>query len=243
MELSKTADTTSGNSPMNALIAMFYEPSKTYAMLEPRRHAWLPLILVMVCSSVLLVWYFNIVDIVWTIDQMNAGVKDAAAREQASQMMTKGMLQAFSLGATWIGYPLVTALMGVYFMVIAKAMNKEFTFGTGFALAAWSSVPSLLLLPLGTIQILMSSNDQFSSSELNPFSVNQLFFQYPMNHALTAPLDMLSVTSFWGLALMIIGFQVWARVSRATAVKVVLIPYATLLGGWIAIAMAMSPSA
>lgn len=243
MELTKTADTSSGNSPFGALIAMFYEPTKAFGMLTPRRHAWLPLVLAMVCSAILLVWYFNAVDFAWLSDQMNASIKDAAAREQASQMMTKGMMQGFALGGTLVGIPLITMLIGVYFMVVAKSMTKEFGFGDGFSLAAWSLVPGLLVLPLGAIQLLMSSNAQLSSSDLNPLSLNSLVFQYPMTHSLAGPMDMINVTSLWGVFLMIVGFQVWAKVSRATAMKVVLIPYVTILGGWIAIAMAMSKAA
>ena len=53
-------------------------------------------------------------------------------------------------------------------------------------------------------------------------------------------MDMLSVTFFWGVALMVIGFQAWANVSRVTALKVVLIPYATIFGLWLAYAMSQA---
>jgi hypothetical protein len=243
MELTKTADTTTSISPFGALIAMFYEPGKTFALLEQRRHAWLPVILTMVCSSMLMVWYFSVVDLAWLTDQMNASITDAAAREQAGNMMTKGVMQGFALFGTLVGVPLVTAVMAVYFMIVAKSISNDFTFGTGFALAAWSFVPGLLALPLGAIQILLSSNGQIGMSELNPLSVNQLFFQYGAGNSLSGPLDMLSLTSIWGIALMVIGFQAWARVSRATALKVVLIPYVTIIVGWLAIALAMGKAA
>ena len=45
MELTKTTDTASNGSPFSALFTMFYEPSRAFAMLEPKRHAWLPLVL------------------------------------------------------------------------------------------------------------------------------------------------------------------------------------------------------
>ncbi len=238
MDITKAAaNTTTESSPFSALISMFYEPSKAFAMLTPRRHAWLPLVMYLLTSSVLMLWYFNVVDIAWLVDQMNASIKDVAAREAAAKMMTKGMLQGFALGGTLVMIPLITVIVGVYLMLVAKSMNKEFTFGSGFALAAWSSVPNLLILPLGAMTILMSSNSQLSSSELNPLSINQLFFQYGMGNPMAGPLDMLSLFFFWGLALMVIGFQTWANVSRTTALKVVLIPYATVIGLWLAFAM------
>jgi hypothetical protein len=243
MEMTKTADTSSGNSPFGALIAMFYEPTKAFGMLTPRRYGWLPLVLIMLTSFILLMWYFNVVDFAWLSDQMNASIKDAAAREQASQMMTKGIMQGMTVGGALVGIPMMTALMGVYFMIVAKSISKEFGFYEGFSLAAWSYVPALLGLPLGIIQIMLSPNAQFGMSELNPLSLNSLVFHYPMSHSLAGWLDMINVTSLWGVVLMIIGFQVWAKVSRATAMKVVLIPYITILGGWLAIALAMSKAA
>lgn len=243
MDTTKTADTSSGTSPFGALIAMFYEPTKAFNMLTPRRHGWLPLVLSMIFSTILLVWYFNMVDFAWLSEQMNASIKDAAEREQVAKMMTKGMMQGFAVGGSLVGIPMVTMLIGVYFMIVAKSMTKEFGFNEGFSLAAWSLVPGLLVLPLGAIQIMLSSNAQLSASDLNPLSLNSLIFHYPMSNSLASPLDMVNVTSLWGVFLMIIGFQVWAKVSRATAMKVVLIPYITCVGGWIAIAMAMSKAA
>jgi hypothetical protein len=243
MDLTKTADTTTGNSPFTALSAMVYEPSKAFIMLQPKRHAWLPLVLVMLSSLIVVQWYFSVVDFAWFIDAATAGIKDPGVRERASHSMGKGMMQIMSSISVLIIFPLVTALVGLYFMLAAKFMSKEFSFGSGFALCAWSSLPSLLLLPLGIIQILMSSNHQLTTSELNPLSLNQLVFHYGMDNKLTTPLDMISVTGIWGVVLMVIGFQAWAKVSRATAVKVTVIPYVLLLGAWIGIVLATSKAA
>lgn len=244
MEMTKTpAIDATANSPFAALISMFYEPTKAFNMLEPKRHAWLPLVLLMATSCVLLLWYFSVVDFAWLIDSMTATIKDAAQREQASAMMSKGTMQVMALAGSLVGIPFVTALMGVYFMLVAKFMNNNsFGFGSGFALAAWTAVPGLLMLPLGAMQIMLSSNNQLSTSELNPLTINQLFFQYPMAHPLSGPLDMLGLSFFWGIFLMVIGFQVWAKVSRATAMKVVLIPYVTVFGLWLAYAVSTSPA-
>ncbi len=245
MELTKSPDTNaSSNSPFAALMSMFYEPTKAFGMLEAKRHAWLPLVLTIAASCILLLWYFSTVDFPWLVDSMTASIKDQVARENASAMMSKGAMQGFGIGGSLLGIPLVTVLLGVYLMLVAKAMHKEsFGFGSGFALAAWSSVPSLLVLPLGAMQIMLSSNNQLATSELNPLTINQLFFQYPMTHPLAGPLDMLGLSFFWGIFLMIIGFQVWAKVTRATAMKVVLIPYATGFGLWLAYALSTSSAA
>jgi len=236
MELTKNPESGSA-SPFSAVISMFYEPASTFAAIETRRAAWLPLLLLMLSTATLMVWYFNIVDFAWLMDQMFATVKDQAAREKAAAMMTKQAMQISGLAGALIGLPVMFALVGVYLMFVGKMYSKQFTFGKGFALAAWSSLPSLLALPLGAMQIMLASSGQMVFSELNPLSLNTLFFHYPMSHPAAALFDSFSVISIWSAVLMVIGFQIWAKVTRAAAVKVVAIPYVVIYGAWLAFAL------
>ena len=236
MELTKTTEIASNASPFSALFAMFYEPSRAFAMLEPKRHAWLPLVLLMVCTATLMTWYFSVVDFSWLLDQMLATMKPGD-RDAARGMMTKGFLQTSTLVSTVVMYPVVCAVAGVYFMLVGKSINKDVGFGSGFALSAWAAVPGLLMLPMGAIAISMASGGQLGFSELNPLSINQLFFHHEMHHPMASVLDSIGLTSIWSLFLTIIGFQVWAKASRATALKVVLIPYAVIYGIWFAVAL------
>jgi hypothetical protein len=237
MDLTKSAATTSSNTPLSALITMFYEPGRAFSMLEPKRHAWLPLVLLIVATSTLLFWYFNVVDFAWLLDQMLAGIKDAEQRDMTKTMMSKTMMTVSAVGGSVVMFPIACALAGVYFMLAGKVLNKEVSFGTGFALAAWASVPALLLLPLGAVAIMFASNGQLNFSDLNPLSLNQLIFHYDMAHPMAALLDNLNASSIWTMILTMIGFQVWARTPRSTAIVVVLIPYLTIYGIWFAFAM------
>jgi len=236
MELTKTTDTASSASPVRALITMFYEPSRAFAMLEPKRHAWLPLVLLMVAMTALFSWYFSVVDFAWFMDQMLAAMKPAE-RDMAKSMMSKTMMQTSTLVSGVVSYPVVCAVGGLYFMLVGKFINQHVSFGTGFALSAWASVPALLTLPLGAVAITLASGGQLGFSELNPLSVNQLFFQYDMAHPMAGILDSLNATSLWSVFLTIIGFQVWTKVSQSTALKVVLIPFVTIYAIWFAFAM------
>lgn len=237
MELSKTTDIASNTSPFSALIAMFYDPRRAFAMLEPKRHAWLPLLLLILSSTVLMFWYFSVVDFSWLMDQLFAAVKDPAKRDQARAMMSKSMMQTTAVITTLVSYPATCALAGVYFMIVGKSTNKDVSFGTGFALSAWAFVPALLMLPLGAVAIVMASGGQLGFSELNPLSLNQLIFHHEAAHPMASVLDSINVTSLWSVFLMVVGYQVWAKVARATALKVVLIPYLIIYGLWFAFAL------
>jgi hypothetical protein len=236
MELSPPANN-GISSPFAALIAMFYEPGKAFAALRQRRAAWLPLLLLMLCSAGLLLWYFKIVDVDWLLDQMFAGIKDVAQREKSRSVMSRQVLMVTGMVQALVGLPIMFALVGVYFMFIGKIYAKEFTFGAGFALAAWASVPALLTLPLGAIQILLASGGQLGIYELNPLSLNTLLFHRPMGDPMASLLESVNVISIWSAVLMVIGFQVWTRVARAVALKVVLIPYVIIYGAWLAFAL------
>lgn len=234
----------SGRAPVNpfaALVKMFYEPTRTFEALEPKKQAWLPIILVIATMTAVTLWYFSVVDAAWFIEQMFSTMKEKE-REAAAQMLNANTMKISMIGGQLIGTPIVLCITGLYFLIAGKIAKRPVSFGTGFSLAAWSMVPTLLLLPLAAIQILMSTSPQFEYSALNMLSVNQLVFQYPMSNPMAAVFDSISIVSIWNAVLLIIGFQVWAKAQLATAVKVVLIPYAVVYGIWIAFALNKVPA-
>jgi hypothetical protein len=236
MELANPVSTRS-DSPLAILASMFYEPGAAFAALERRRFPIFITALLIASSCILVIWYFNVVDFAWLIEQTFAVIENVAQREQAQKLVTKTMVLAGALGGSVVGTPAVLAALALYFSLVGKVMNKNLTFETGFALSAWAFAPSLLLLPLGIIQIMLSANGQLGLDQLNPLSLNQLVFHFPLGHPLASPLGFASVTSVWTLVLLIIGFASWMKVSRASAIKVVLLPVVAIYGGWLAFAL------
>lgn len=222
----------SSTSPFSALVTMFYDPSRAFGMLEQRRAAWLPLVLVTLCTCALYLWYFSVVDFAWLSEQMLATIADAEKRAQAENVVSKGMMKGTTMATVIVTLPLFAALAGLYFAIVGKVRNDNFEFGKGFALSLWSSVPGVLLLVLGGMQILLNAGGQFDPSHLNPVSLNQLLFHVNMQNPWAGFLDSISVLSIWSIVLNVIGYQVWAKVSRSTALKVVLAPYVVVYVGW-----------
>ncbi len=238
MEMTNTTSPTgtAGISPFAAVVKMFYEPTRTFELLKPKSHAWLPLILVTAAIVGLFMWYFSVVDNAWLLEQFLNQMK-ASERAAMEDTITIGSFKTMLIGGQLFGMPVMCALVGLYLMIASKVVKRPMNFGESFALSAWAFIPSLLLLPLAAIQILMSTNPQFDPSALNMLSVNALFFQYPMGHPYAALFDSIGVTSIWTVFLFIIGFHVWTKAPMATAVKVILLPYAVIYGIWIAVAM------
>ncbi|QYF95189.1 YIP1 family protein [Massilia sp. PAMC28688] len=225
-------------SPLSALISMFYEPSATFQRLEPRPRAWVPLLLLIISSVAVMSWYFAVVDFPWLMDQFAGALKTVEEREAFAKTMTKSVLHFSTVASVVVMFPLMFAISGVYLMIVSKSMSQGMSFGKAFALSTWASVPGLLMLPLGAMQIMLNPSGQLEMSALNPLSLNQLVFHYDMAHPMAGLMDALSVTTFWSMFLMMIGFEVWAKVKRSTAVLVVGLPYLVIFGGWAAFVMA-----
>lgn len=240
MEMTNNAPI-AGASPVSAFISMLYEPTRTFRQLEAKPRGWFPMLVLMISTSALMYWYFSVVDFAWLLEQMLASAPSAEEREAARQFMSKGFMQTSAIGGALLAVPFMFAIMGLYLMLVSKSMAQGLSFGRGFALAAWSSVPAILTVPLGAMQILMAPSGQLTFSALNPLSLNQLFFHYDMAHPLTGFLDGFSLFTVWSTVLMIIGFEVWAKVQRATALKVVLIPTVLVYGAWLAYGLSQLP--
>ena len=219
-------------SAFETFISMFTEPSRAFATVEKRSMVWLPLLFTLFGTSVLLVWYFQSVDFPWLLDRMTANIPDQAVREKAKAFMTKSTMQVSSVSGAVIVTPLVYTLYAVYFLLVAKIKKLDFGFTKWFSCAAWSYLPGLLVLPLGAMQILMANNGQLGLDQLNPLTLNQLFFHIEMGHPWASLLESINITLIWSAVLMVLGFQVWSKLSRSTSVIVVMLPLGVIYGVW-----------
>jgi hypothetical protein len=238
MELAEKTTAASGSS-FGAVGRMFYEPSAVFAQLETRRSTWLPLLLVMLSGIILASWYYQFVDFAWLQEHFLSAIDDPAVRDKQRESggMSVGTLTGITIVGMIIAYLVAFALTSVYLLIVSKVRNSPFTFGQGFSLAVWSSLPMLILFPLGAMQILLASNNQITFESLNPVTINQLFFHYVRPHPMAGILDGISLLMFWNIFLQITGYQIWAKTSRATAVKVVVAPYIVIYGLWLAYAL------
>lgn len=238
MELAdKTAPANS--SPFGAVITMFYEPAATFGRLESRRAPWLPALLTPLALFALTYWYFgHFVDFAWLEADMLAAVTDPAMREQQAAAGVPQQVMSFgSAFGAFFGMLVSFLITALYLLIVGKVRNSEFPLGKGFALTAWASLPYLLSLPLAALTMTLAPSNQLPYEALNPLSLNQLLFHFERAHPLAGLLEGLSVLYFWNLALLVIGYQAWTGVKRATAVKIVLIPNLVVYGGWLAYAL------
>jgi hypothetical protein len=230
-------DTEVQPSAFATLSAMFMEPSRAFATIEKRSMVWLPLIFTLLGTVIIIVWYFQSVDFAWMVDRMTAAMPDQAVREKAKEFMTKSTMQVSSIAGAVIAIPVFWSLMAVYFLLVAKIHKLNFGFTKWFSFVAWASVPGLLLLPLGAMQILMANNGQLGFDQLNPVTLNQLFFHIEMGRPWASLLDSINITSIWSTVLMVLGFQVWSKSSRTSSIIIVTLPLGVIYAVWAVVSL------
>lgn len=227
-------------SAFTTLGQVFTEPSKAFESLHERANPVLPLLLLIFGSVAVLVWYYQIVDMPWLVEQLLAAnpqsANDPAAAAAMEKFMTPATMTVTSVVGVVIMIPLVLLLTAVYYLLAAKVVGSEIGFGKWFCFATWASVPTLINIPAGAVAILLADNGQLLTNALNPLTLNQLLFNLPLGSPWTSLLEAIHLPMLWSLLVSAIGYQVWTKKPAGTAWTVVLLPYIVIFGIWAAVA-------
>jgi hypothetical protein len=226
------------------LVSIFTEPGKAMEAVRERSMILLPLFLLVAGNAALMFWYYQTVDFAWLQDYLLAANPDmpAAAREQARAFMTPGVLTGSAVIGVIVVIPVILLLSAVYYVLAAKVIGSDIGFGKWFAFATWTSVPSLLLLIAGAVQILLNGNGQLAPEAMNPLSLNMLFGPLPNTNPWAALLNAINLTTFWSLFVAVVGLQRWTQKSATTSAIIALLPQTLIFGIW-ALVLALSSGA
>jgi hypothetical protein len=222
---------------------LFVEPGKAMDAVRARSMLLPPLALLVLGTAAIQFWYYQVVDFPWLLDQMfnaRSGMEpDQVA--MTKKLMTRGMMAGSSIAGSLILIPLMLLVQAGYLVMVARIVGNELPFGKWFAFATWSSVPSLLLLPVMAVRILTARGGQLSPDALNPLTLNALAFHVPMDNPYHSLLSTLNVVMVWSIVVTVIGFARWTGKGRGTSIAVAVLPYVVVFGIWAAIATGMAP--
>ena len=223
--------------PSNVLqtfVTIFMEPARAFVAIGDRPMFWVPLITTTLATTLLSLWYFNWVDFNWLQQYMLQHTPTMAARDAALRVLTRPFMIKTTLISAFVATPIIYLFQAVYFLLIGKLMRLTATLSKWYGLIAWSSLPAIILFPLGAIQILSAHAGELSPSQINPISLNQLIFHLEPEHSWSALLDNIDLITFWKLSLMIVGFKTWSGRSWLSSALVATFPSMIFYGGWIA---------
>ncbi len=219
--------------PFKLLVMILLEPNKAFSIIKERHYStlFLPLLINLVGWSLLFFWYYHTVDISWLQHSLLPAASEAQ-RQAMSKFMTPLFMSISSLVGVWLVVPIITAIMAGYFVLVSKLKGVAIGFGHWFGFVVWSGVPGLLLLPIGMIMILLTPSGQLSAAQLDPASLNQLFFHLSSTSGWGKLLDAVPLPAFWSYLLLVIGYRNWTSSSGVASVLLPLAPSILFYGGW-----------
>ncbi len=213
-------------------MGMFADPGSAMSRQDWHKSVWFPLSVILISTIVLFTLYYSMVDLEWLKDHLTQDYVEAERREMAKRFITYKMLVISSAAGILIMLPLFQALTATYLWGMARYRGIRHTYLQWFSFTAWTSLPLALMLPLGLMQIMSTANRQLGPEQLNPTTLNQLFFHVARGTPWQALLDSINVLSIWSVVLMMVGLHTWLGFTRLRSVLTVLVPYCVIFLLW-----------
>jgi hypothetical protein len=219
---------------MSNLVDIFLDPAKAWAQLKERPTFLVPALIVAVATTLAALLYFMHVDPAWFADyQVQAMGKDMSAADIAQ--MQKVMPGARTLGyisaaTTLVFFAIVYSVLALYYLLAGKVAGHAVDYRRGLALAAWSSMPSVVAALIAIVGV-YTNPPQTSFESLQMLNIDPLFVQLPMDHAWSRLAKSFSLINFWSWFLAALGWRTWFRTGWGQAIFVAVLPSAVIYGG------------
>lgn len=211
-------------------------PSLAFKQLQQRPQLLIPMLLIISVQVAVIVYYYQVVDLSWMMDQVmarfadNPEVQQRMADSPNNMMMGRTAMTISGAVGAAIVYPAIWAAFAVYFVLVSLTSGDGIKFKQWYCLVCWCSLPVILRAIASLVTIMLSSNGQIGQEQLNPLSLNNLFFGLHTGEDGVAFLSAIDLISLWCMTLTVIGYQSWSQKSWGTAAAIVLAPYLIFYG-------------
>lgn len=213
---------------------IFTAPAEAFRTLPPRYSWFMPFLAVLGLSLAAWVFYYLRVDIAWLADhQVNLMGKDLTEEEAESArgMLGRGFQLTMAIVTVLVLVPGSYVLQALYFNAVGAMQGDNKGFRQWFSFVSWTSLPTVLAL-LAMIAYVVASGDRLATEELNLLSVDGLLLRLPAESPWKVMLSSISITTFWSIVLMILGYRLWVGASLVKSAVIVLVPYLLVYGVW-----------
>lgn len=215
--------------------ALAFEPRKAFDEIGQRPRFWFPLLLLLAVTVGSTLWYYAVVDVEWLVDRsLRSGALAGRLTEQqiedAIARSTRSALTIQSVIFVPIALVLIRLIEAVYYLLVAKITNVQRSFRQWFALACWTSLPGVLAIVPAAFVLMGASNAQLPQEELQPLSLNALFFHREATERGYTALGYLGVLNLLGVFLAVLGVKYWSGRSWLFSVLFAGLPLLLLVG-------------
>lgn len=222
---------------MQFLALMASQPGKAFDALGERPKYWFPLLLAVAASVLTTWWFYQVVDIQWLLEESlrsnpRMAALDDAQRARAVQAMSGGVMKFMSVASVLVMVVLIRLLEASWYLLAAKVTHVQRGFRQWFALACWTSLPTLLTTIPAVFVLATTTNGQIENGALNPLSLNELLLHRHMGepgYSLLVSIGPLQLLAWW---LSWVGVRHWSGRSGLFSAVFVLLPPLVIYGVW-----------
>jgi hypothetical protein len=225
--------------------ALVFEPRKAFAQIDARPRFWFPLLVLIVTTVVIAVWYRSVVDLEWVTDR---ALRSSSFAKNLTEAQIEAAVQRSAdnrtLGTitTVLGTPIAIVVIGLlsalYMLLAGKVTSVKRSFRHWFALIWWAGLPGAVLTLLGAAFVLLTATTtQIDQADLKPLSINALFVQKTFDqpgYTLFSSIDLIQLFSMY---LAVAGVRAWSGRSWLFSSIFALLPYVLIYGIWAFIAL------
>ncbi len=222
-------------SNINLAINVLTSPGEAFAEIAKKPSKLFPLGTILIVNSLILLWYFNMVDYDWYIDDALAGTSlEGEELEQARESMasmSQTTMMAIGMLGSLVGISAIYLIQSTYLSLVAALRGDSYKFTHWFSLVCWAGLPFLLSAVGMAVTIILSPNGQLSAYDLDPLSLRNLGMRTD-NASLQSIFNTISLSMLWSTSLVVIAYRQWLQASWLRAVAIVLAPYILIFGVW-----------
>ena len=228
-------------SMFNAMVDIIAAPGK--ALDEIKSHTswlWWPLIITVLLASGLMLYYYNWVDFPWLIEETIRQLP-AEDRAEAAGPIRQFMSVGTSTWTTVVAIPVVSLIIYTLQATYLHLANKlttgaEIGFGQWFSFSVRTAFVEVFGALTAFIVIFMADSNQLAGDKLQALSMNSLIVHASPGDPLFTWANSLTLTNFWTLFLMSIGYARWTGATIVKSSIIAVLPWALIFGVWAAMA-------
>ena len=227
---------------LEMVTALIAAPRRLFAELEERPRVWFPLLLTIIATVAITVWYYSYVDISWFRDQLFSGNARGAQmtdaqRQQINAIIGRGLLTTVSAIAIPIVLLISRLIESTYYLLMGNLTGVRKPFKHWWSFSWWTGLPSVISVVPAALILILGDSHQIEASALAPLSLNELVFHRHMSesgYSLWTTLSLIHPFMWW---LAVVGMQVWSKRSAVFSAIVALLGPALFYGCWAVLAL------
>ena len=227
----------SNYSVFNAMTDIVASPTKAFDHIRDHTSwLWWALLANLLLSLGVFAFYYSWVDFPWLVEETIRGLpaeNRAEAAESVRAFMKPQVSMMISLAFITV-FTLVIFTLGAVYLNIANKMTTgaQISFGQWFSFTCWVNFVGVFGSLAALVMILMASNNQLASTDLQPLSLNALLIHANPGETWHTWASSVSLLTFWSIFLTAVGFRRWTGASSMKSWIISVLPWVVIFGVW-----------